>query len=128
MLPGVMSAHIVNTNLDSNSLPGTLSKEVLQGLLRDKINFEGVVFSDDMQMHAITKHYGLETAIELGINAGLDVIIFSNNIQNSEERTVGLVHEIITRLVLEGKIPRARIDESYNRIIKLKKEYLYGEY
>jgi len=125
LLPGVMSAHIVNTTLDTTSLPGTLSREILQGLLREKIGFNGVVFSDDMQMHAITKEFGLEKAIELGINAGLDVIIFSNNIQNSEERTVGVVHELITAMVKDGRIPMARIDEAYERIMKMKKTYFY---
>ena len=125
VLPAVMSAHIVNENLEPAGLPGTLSKKILQGILRDSLGFQGVVFSDDMQMHAITKHYGLEKAIELGINAGLDVIIFSNNIQNSEERTVNVVHDIIKKLVKSGHIPMARIDESYKRIITLKKTFFY---
>lgn len=125
ILPGVMSAHIVNASLDKDSLPGTLSEDILQGILREKLDFEGIIFSDDMQMHAITKHYGLENAIELGLNAGLDVIIFSNNIRGSEERTVSVVHEIILRLVNEGRIPIERINESYTRIMKYKKQYLY---
>lgn len=125
VLPGVMSAHIVNENLEPEGLPGTLSKNILQGILREDLGFEGVVFSDDMQMHAITEHYGLEKAIELGINAGLDVIIFSNNIQNSEARTVDVVHDLIKKMVEDGIIPQSRIDESYNRIMNLKKTYLY---
>jgi beta-N-acetylhexosaminidase len=123
LLHGVMSAHIVNENLDPEGLPGTLSKKVLQGILRESLGFKGVVFSDDMQMHAITEHYGLEKAIALGINAGLDVIIFSNNIQNSEDRTVKVVHDIIKKKVADGTIQQARIDESYERIIKLKGTY-----
>jgi len=124
VLPGVMSAHIVNVNLEPEGLPGTLSKNILQGILREDLGFEGVIFSDDMQMHAITEHYGLEKAIELGINAGLDVIIFSNNIQNSDDRTVEVVHNIIKTMVENGTIPQSRIDESYNRIMNLKKAYL----
>ena len=124
-LPAVMSAHIVNEKLDPEGLPGTLSKKILQGILREELGFEGVVFSDDMQMHAITEHYGLEKSIELGINAGLDVIIFSNNIQNSEDRTVNVVHDIMKKMVKKGIIPMSRIDESYARIIKMKKAYLY---
>jgi beta-N-acetylhexosaminidase len=123
-LPGVMSAHIVNKNLEPEGLPGTLSRRVLQGILREDLQFKGVVFSDDMQMHAITEHYGLEKSIELGINAGLDVIIFSNNIQSSEDRTVGLVHGIMKKMVEDGTISQSRIDESYARIMKLKGEYL----
>ena len=125
LLPAVMSAHIVNNKLDPDGLPGTLSKAILQGILRDQLHFNGVVFSDDMQMHAITKYYGLETAIELGVNAGLDILIFSNNIQQSKDRTVGHVHQIIRDMVDSGKIPMSRIDESYARIMKMKRAYFY---
>ena len=125
VLPAVMSAHIVNEKLDSAGLPGTLSRKILQGVLRESLGFDGVVFSDDMQMHAITEHYGLEKALELGINAGLDVVIFSNNIQNSEERTVDFVHDIIKKHVADGVIARSRIDEAYARIMNLKRAYLY---
>ncbi len=119
----VMTAHIVNKNLDKEGLPGTLSKKVVQELLRAKLGYNGVVFSDDMQMHAITKYYGLEKALELSINAGVDVLIFSNNIQGSENRTVDNVHNLIKKLVSEGKISKMRIDESYKRIVKLKAKY-----
>jgi len=88
---GVMSAHIVNKKLDARGLPGTLSDSILGKLLRKDIGYTGVVFSDDMQMHAITKHYGLEEAIKLAILAGVDVMTFSNNISGSEERTVDKV-------------------------------------
>ncbi|MEM6523487.1 MAG: glycoside hydrolase family 3 N-terminal domain-containing protein [Bacteroidota bacterium] len=116
----IMTAHIVNKKLDSLGLPGTLSKPIVTALLRDSLHFKGVVFSDDMQMHAITKYYGLEKAVEYSINAGVDVLIFSNNIPNSEERTVDAVHRIVKQLVKEGKIDRRRIDESFDRIINLK--------
>lgn len=121
----IMSAHIVNKKLDTEGNPGTLSYSMLNGILRHQLGFDGVVFSDDMQMHAITKHYGLEDAIRLAINAGVDIMTFSNNIHQSEERTVDLVHRIIKNQVSAGKIPRERIDESYRRIMALKKKYLY---
>src|SRR5690606_28335477 len=104
-----------------------LSYPILNGILRDKLGFDGVVFSDDMQMHAITKHYGLEEAVKLAINAGIDIMTFSNNIHQSEERTVDRVHWIIKDQVNVGKIPRERIDESYRRIMTLKKKYLFDE-
>ena len=125
LLKGVMSAHIVNKNLDSLGLPGTLSEQILNGILRQRLGYDGVVFSDDMQMHAITKYYGVEKALELGINAGLDVIIYSNNISSSKERDFNYLHSLIKQLVLDGKIKMERIDQSYARIIKLKQEMLY---
>jgi beta-N-acetylhexosaminidase len=119
---GIMTAHIVNKKLDAEGLPGTLSKKMIGSLLREKLHYTGVVFSDDMQMHAITKHYGLEEAIKLAINAGVDILTFSNNIQNSQERTVDKVHQIIRKLVESGAISKERIDQSFKRIMELKKK------
>jgi beta-N-acetylhexosaminidase len=118
----VMTSHIVNKSLDAAGNPGTLSRDILEGILRKRLKFDGVVFSDDMQMHAITKHYGLEEAIKLAVNAGVDIMTFSNNISGTEERTVDKVHQIIKDFVQKGEIPAVRIDESYRRIMKLKKQ------
>lgn len=117
---GVMTSHIVNKNLDKNGLPGTLSKDILDGILRKKLGYQGVVFSDDMQMQAISKNFGLEETIRLAINAGVDVMCFSNNIQGSEARTVDKVHTIIKKMVVDGQISQQRINESFQRIKKLK--------
>lgn len=116
----VMSAHIVNKKLDSEGNPGTLSSNILNGILRNKLNYHGVIFSDDMQMQAITKHYGLEEAIRLAVLAGIDIMTFSNNILGSENRTVDKVHEVIKDYVKKGVISNERIDQSYKRIMKLK--------
>src|SRR5882672_3102070 len=118
---GVMTSHIVNKNLDHKALPGTLSKPMLDSLLRKKLGFYGVVFSDDMQMKAIANNYGLEEAIKLAVNAGVDIMCFSNNIMGVENRTVDKVHDVIKNYVASGEIKKSRIDESFKRIMKLKK-------
>jgi beta-N-acetylhexosaminidase len=117
---GVMTSHIVNKNLDHKALPGTLSKSILDSILRKKLGFNGVVFSDDMQMKAIASNYGLEDAIKLAVNAGVDIMCFSNNIQGVEERTVDKVHGIIKKFVASGEIPKSRIDQAFKRIMTLK--------
>ena len=66
LVDGVMSCHIVNRELDNAGLPGTLSAEMLNGMLRKNLGYDGVVFSDDMQMEAITKQYGLDESIKNG--------------------------------------------------------------
>jgi len=116
----IMSAHIVNKNLDPRGYPGTLSDRILDSLLRKTLGYNGVVFSDDMQMHAISKQYGLEESIKLAINAGIDVLCFSNNIQNTETRNVEVVHAAIRKMVENGDIKKERIDQSYHRIMRLK--------
>ena len=130
----IMSAHIVNKRLDPRGYPGTLSSRMIDSLLRKQLHYDGVIFSDDMQMAAIAKQYGLDESIRLAITAGIDVLCFSNNIQGSEERTVDKVHAIIRNLVETGRISLQRIEESYRRITRLKtiitlpaNEYLRGE-
>lgn len=118
----IMTSHIVNKKLDAEGYPGTLSDDILGGILRKQLGFNGVVFTDDMQMHAITKHYGLEDAIRMAILAGVDIMTFSNNISGSDERTVDKVHSIIRGMVKKGIITDARIDESFDRIMRLKKD------
>lgn len=118
---GVMTSHIVNRNLEPKGLPGTLSKRVLDSLLRGRMGFQGVVFSDDMHMHAISKNFGLEEAIRLGVNAGIDVLCFANNVPEPDRVTVPQVHGIIKKLVLKGDISKERIDQSYKRVMTLKK-------
>lgn len=114
--PAIMSAHIINAKLDSDTLPSTLSKPILTGLLRNQLGFKGLIFSDDMQMRAISDHYGLENAILMAVNAGIDVLMFSGNIPGTETPTIERVHKTFKKLVDEGKISEERLLESYIRI------------
>lgn len=114
----VMTAHIFNANLDPY-YPATLSKNIITGILRNEIGFKGVIISDDMNMAAITSQYGLEQAIELSVNAGVDILIFANNLTYNEQIAVDAVR-IIKSLVESGRITQERINQSYNRIMTLK--------
>ncbi|MFO7722032.1 MAG: glycoside hydrolase family 3 protein [Bacteroidales bacterium] len=116
----IMTAHIIHCRLDTGCLPATLSKTIISGLLRDSLGYQGIVFTDDMQMHAITKHYGLEQSIKLALLAGVDILLFSNNIPGSKEHQATVVHKIIRDLVDTGVVTEARIRESYERITRTK--------
>jgi len=114
----IMTAHVFNASLDPDR-PATLSKRVLQGILRDRLGYRGLIISDDMEMKAITSQYGLENAIQFGIEAGLDMLCFGNNMSydlNIGEKVIG----IMVRLVETGKLSAGRIDDSYQRIMALK--------
>ena len=114
----IMTAHVFNANLDPDR-PATLSKRVLQGILRERLGYRGLIISDDMEMKAITSQFGLENAIQFGIEAGLDMLCFGNNMKH--DPNIGeKVMDIILRLVETGKLTEARIDESYRRIMALK--------
>ncbi len=118
----VMTAHIYNANIDS-LWPATLSENTIQKLLRDSLGFNGVVFSDDMQMEAIRAEYGLETAIEQSLNAGVDILIFANNLVYEEdiaERAIGIMQKGIA----EGRISETKVDSALARVSRLKKEVI----
>jgi beta-N-acetylhexosaminidase len=119
----VMTAHIINSRWDPSMLPATLSKRVITGMLRDLLGYKGVVFSDDMQMDAIGANFGLKNALMLSVNAGVDVLMFANTTPHADKIvTASQVHAILKKLVKKKKITRARIDESYARIMALKQK------
>lgn len=122
----VMTAHIVNRQLDPAGLPATLSKAILQNVLRKELGFEGVIISDDMQMHAISSNYGFEESIRLAIEAGVDILLFSNNIGGASNYSIDNIHATIKRLVKEGKITQERIDASFRRIMQFKRNMSGG--
>lgn len=115
----VMTAHIVNRQLDMTGLPATLSKTILSDILRAQLGFEGVIVTDDMQMKAISAHYPLENALEMAINAGADMLIFGNQLSDKPQSLSHLI-DIVEDKVEKGEISSSRIDEAYERISSLK--------
>src|SRR6056297_1882899 len=116
----VMTAHVLNKNIDPD-LPATLSAKAQTEMLRDDLGFDGVLFSDDMQMEAIRSFYGLDASVKHAINAGVDVLVFANNSVYQPDIVPDIIN-IVLKLIDEGEIERATIDESYNRIMRTKNE------
>ncbi|PJE15821.1 glycoside hydrolase family 3 N-terminal domain-containing protein [Legionella sp.] len=117
----IMTAHVINRKLDTGGLPATLSKSILTGILREKLGFDGVIISDDLQMQAISNHYSLDEALRLTINAGADMVILANQLG---EITAPEVIDRIEELVHNNAIERIRIEQAYQRILKLKQAHL----
>jgi beta-N-acetylhexosaminidase len=115
----VMTAHVFQAGLDPK-YPATLSRSVIQSLLRDKLGFDGLVISDDMQMKAISANFGLKEAIVRAVEAGVDLLTFANNsvFDPAVARTAA---GILKEAVADGTIPIERIKRSYDRILRLKK-------
>jgi len=114
----VMTAHIYNAHLDPD-YPATLSKPTITGILRDQLGYEGLIITDAMDMGAIYDNYDLEEALKLSINAGCDIFLFANNLVYDEKIAEKAV-DIVTKLVDEGEISEAQIDDSCARILRLK--------
>lgn len=114
----IMTAHIFNSHLDPE-LPATLSHKILTGLLRDDIGFDGVVITDDVLMRAISSYYSFEDTLELTMKAGADIILICNNLIYGPD-TIARAISIIRAMVERGDISSERIDQSYQRIKRLK--------
>ncbi len=126
----IMTAHIFNRHIDA-LYPATLSYKFNTKLLREMMHFRGVIISDDLQMGAIAKHYTLQERTQLAINAGVDILLFGNQLQQMQVKEIV---ESIFKSVKSGKIPLQRILESNRRIQNLHTKYsiiqkpiLFGE-
>lgn len=115
----VMTAHIINRKLDGSGVPATLSYKILTDILRHELKFNGVIITDDMQMKAITDHYGLEQSLTMAINAGADMLIFGNQLSEKSQDPEEII-SIIEHQIQVGKIEKQRIEESYRRIVAFK--------
>jgi beta-N-acetylhexosaminidase len=114
----IMTGHLFNANLDPIH-PASLSQNVITGLLRDSLGYEGVVCSDAMFMRAITDNYSFEEAIVLAVNAGTDLLLYTNNEYNGKS-LVAEVIRIVRQNIAGGVISQDQIEESYQRIMALK--------
>lgn len=109
---GVMSGHLVVPALDPSKRAASLSPAILKGVLREKMNFNGIIVTDAINMAGARKSAGDDIAEMLAIKAGNDVVEFSLN----AERAVSATEQA----VLSGSIPEAQIETSVRRILAVK--------
>ena len=111
----IMSAHVTHKAFDPEH-PLSLSKAALQDLLRQKMNFTGVVVSDDLMMKAIAHLYSPEEAAILALEAGTDILLFSSADPDLPKRVISA----ITKAVKTGRLTRTRLREAAERVKALK--------
>ena len=117
----LMTAHVVNRQLDPSGLPATLSAPVLSGLLRGRLGFAGVIISDDLQMRAISDQWSYEEAVTGALLAGVDMLIVCN-ILAQEEDAVGRGIRAVEQLLRTGRISAEQVRASLARIALLKQK------
>ena len=118
LLPAIMVAHIHYTAFDKNKIPASISKNVIENYLLKKLDYKGLVISDDMVMGGI-KGFSSFEACKRGIEAGINLFIF----RNADEQT----KDLIERLALaaeNGSVDTSKIDDSYAKIISYKQKTL----
>jgi beta-N-acetylhexosaminidase len=115
----VMVGHLIDTDVEASGLPSSLSPEWITGVLRDELGYDGVVISDDLEMGAIRDHFKLAEAVVKAVEAGMDVLLFTNTARY-RPGLGGEVRAILVSTANADPAFRARIEESYARIVRLK--------
>jgi beta-N-acetylhexosaminidase len=111
---GVMTAHIAFPSLTGDSTPATLHPALIAGLLRRDLGFDGLVFTDALDMGAIVRRYGSGSAAVLALEAGADVLL------QMLPDDVPVVIDAVVEAVASGRLSEARLDESVRRILRAK--------
>ena len=114
---GVQSIMIGHLNIPSiqkdTLLPSSLSPEVVTSLLKEKLNFKGLIVTDAMRMQALTKYYSVAEAALMAVKAGNDLILTPPDIE--------IVINTISNAVYANEIAEDRIDESVRKILSAKR-------
>lgn len=108
----VMAGHISLPNITTDGLPATLSSELLTGVLRQEMGFQGIIITDAMNMGAITEYYSSAQAAVMAVQAGADMILMPADFRSAY---TGMVEAINN-----GTISQERLNESMRRILKIK--------
>ncbi|MDB8540892.1 glycoside hydrolase family 3 protein [Turicibacter sanguinis] len=117
-IDAIMTTHIKFSKLTQDDYPATLSKDILTGILREQLKFDGLIMTDCMEMKAIADHYGSAEGALLAILAGADLVCLSHSAE-IQAKACDLIYEA----VLDGRLLESRIDESISRILALKEKY-----
>ena len=111
---GIMTAHIAVPAISGETIPATVSRRVLTGLLRNELGFDGIIFTDAMDMLAVSRLFPRGEAAVRAVLAGADVILMPSNVKRAIDAIVSAIDA--------GRLTEARIDESVGRLLRLKEE------
>lgn len=117
-IEALMTAHVKYSSLDPNH-PATLSESIVTGVLRHQLGYNGVVFSDDMEMRAVSDTYGPGEAAILALCAGVDVLLFCHDLEKAVE-----AFEALHAAAEREPALRARVEASCRRVGALKQRCL----
>lgn len=114
--PLVMMGHLSVPAVVGDDTPACLSEEMVTGVLRDQLGFEGVVVTDSLGMQAVTDYYSSAEAAVAAVQAGCDVVLMPADLHAAYEGLLAAVNE--------GEVSEERIDDSLRRIFAVKQRYL----
>ena len=115
----IMTAHVLVPSLDDKR-PATLSRRIVQEILREEMNYSGVILSDDLEMKAVAAEYEVPSAAVLAVQAGCDgVLICSGDHDTQAAALEAIVHAVETE-----RLPMSRIDDALRRLRRAKERFL----
>jgi len=113
----IMSAHAIYPVLDPD-FPATMSHKILTNLVREKLGFEGLVITDDLEMGAIKKKWGTATGALASFKAGADILLIC------EDQSLVLESiRILKDKLVQGEMPFERLQQSLDRIERVKSSF-----
>jgi len=120
MMGMVMVAHVFNRHIDPK-FPASLSRKTIDILRRD-IGYDGVVITDGLSMGAIVQEFTQPEVIRHAIDAGADILLMGDIDGEYVPNIAAKTHATVMKMVHSGVISRARVQQSYDRIMKLKEK------
>lgn len=111
-IPLIMVAHISVPDVCGNNRPASLSKEWIDGILKQELGYQGLIITDSMQMEAITEHHNSSEAAGEAFQAGADIILMPENFEEA--------YQAILIDIIDGKIPMERVDDSVGKILAVR--------
>jgi beta-N-acetylhexosaminidase len=119
-LTAIMVGHGHYSAFDGEkALPASLSRTIITGLLRNQLGFTGLVFSDDMEMGAISEMGSFEDTVVEAFQAGVDMLLVCHTAEK-----VYAAHEALTKAIESGRIGSQRFVESQERIQQFRDEWI----
>jgi len=116
----VMTAHVFDRRLDARH-PATLSRPAITELLRRDVGFTGAVVSDDLRMGAIEQHYGLAEAAVLAVEAGVDLLLITDDRLPDGRSAAVVARDAIRAALAEGRLAPHRVSEALAHVAALKR-------
>jgi beta-N-acetylhexosaminidase len=117
----VMTSHAIYPTLESDR-PATLSSIVLTQLLRERMGFDGLIMTDDLEMGAIAKHWGVAEGALAAFEAGADILLICK-----EQENVLSSLDLIRSQLLKGEISFQRLEQSNEKIRKARLRFLHEQ-
>lgn len=113
----VMVGHLIYTGLDT--LPASVSLQVINNFLRKELGFQGIVITDDMEMGALTSMYGFREMGVAAVQAGVDVLLVCHNYEHQQQVYQGVLEAVKTNKLTTAAIDAAAVRIVENKMIKL---------